>query len=464
MMLVTLVTAAQLQLPPIPMLGGGEVEVSSPAAVASIKWLTHYYGGIPKVDGVNVTFLGPLAGGTEIYADLLDSAGSSVASGSAILTSELPAGIPVTISTSPPANASVVYKLRLTVIAPAPQNANVTFSATGLGADADGIVLTVDGGSYAYSSLPKTFTWAVGSQHTFSWTDPVTAGSAGKRYVWASTSGLSTLKSGTIEVPAGGGAVTANYVTQYRLTISVSPSGAGTTTPAPGNYWHNQSTSVQVSATPNQGYIFSHWLLDGNYAGSSSTITVQMNSAHELVAVFLQVVSQTRYFGYHSHTVNGLNAIRLITTPDVSYLREGDTSIVDQAITISWGIRVWKRSSSGVETEITSGTPVALVSRNSNGQGMQSATWSCPEVDLNPTDSIVVRVYMDFEGWRLLQIFTTEQLNAEQLRPSTWTVYYYTYYNLRLLGGEEGDLYLTVFFYHGNSAYPSRIEGFTWAG
>ncbi|MBS7288834.1 MAG: hypothetical protein KIH01_08905, partial [Candidatus Freyarchaeota archaeon] len=86
------------------------------------------------------------------------------------------------------------------------------------------------------------------------------------------------------------------------------------------------------------------------------------------------------------------------------------------------------------------------------------------EVDLNSTDSIVVRVYMDFEGWRLLQEFTTEQLNAEQLRPSTWTVYYYTKYDLRLLGGEEGDLYLTALFYHGNSGYPSRIEGFTWAG
>jgi hypothetical protein len=105
---------------------------------------------------------------------------------------------------------------------------------------------------------------------------------------------------------------------------------------------------------------------------------------------------------------------------------------------------------------------VALVSRNNNGQGLQSATWSCPEVNLDSTDSIVVRVYMDFEGWRLLETFTTEQLGAQKLVSSTWTVYYYTYYNLRLVGGVEGDLVLTARFYHGNSGYPSRIAGFKW--
>jgi hypothetical protein len=105
---------------------------------------------------------------------------------------------------------------------------------------------------------------------------------------------------------------------------------------------------------------------------------------------------------------------------------------------------------------------VALVSRSSNGQGIQSATWSCPEVSLSPTDSIVIRVYVDFDGWHLLQKFTTEQLGAQKLLSSTWAVYYYTYYNLRLVGGVEGDLLLTTRFYHGNSYYPSRIAEFRW--
>ncbi|MEM3467072.1 MAG: hypothetical protein QW566_11430, partial [Candidatus Jordarchaeales archaeon] len=124
----------------------------------------------------------------------------------------------------------------LTVSPAQPQTATVTFSVSGMGSDVGTLtVLTVDGVGYTYANLPKSFTWDVGSSHTFAWTGTVGSTVAGKQYEWASTSGLSSSQSGTIVVPSGGGSVSATYTVEYQLTISVNPSGAGTTSPTTGS-------------------------------------------------------------------------------------------------------------------------------------------------------------------------------------------------------------------------------------
>jgi hypothetical protein len=46
-------------------------------------------------------------------------------------------------------------------------------------------------------------------------------------------------------------------------------------------------TTVGVTATPNSGYYFSHWILDGANAGNSNPINVLMDQNHTLNAVFL---------------------------------------------------------------------------------------------------------------------------------------------------------------------------------
>ncbi|MEM2570074.1 MAG: hypothetical protein QXT67_09100, partial [Candidatus Bathyarchaeia archaeon] len=123
------------------------------------------------------------------------------------------------------------------------RTATVTFSVSGMGSDASGTVLTVDGTSYSYSRLPVTFTWDVGSQHSFTWTEYVSAGS-GKRYAWVSTSGLSTSRTGTINVPSGGGSVQATYKTQYQWTFEasgLSSDASGTVVTVDGsNYAYSQ--------------------------------------------------------------------------------------------------------------------------------------------------------------------------------------------------------------------------------
>jgi hypothetical protein len=163
----------------------------------------------------------------------------------------------------------------------------ITFQLNGVGSDASGTLINVDGTGYGYSQFPLSFNWAPGSTHTVAATDPVTAVS-GKQYRWASWTngdGLSGA-SGTYTTPTSPQTVTANYVTQYQLTIQASPSGGGTTNPAVGSYWHDSGSSVSVSATAASGYSFYYWSLDGTNVGTNPSYSARINSAHTLTAMF----------------------------------------------------------------------------------------------------------------------------------------------------------------------------------
>ena len=131
---------------------------------------------------------------------------------------------------------------------------------------------------------------------------------------------------------------------------------------------------------------------------------------------------------------------------------------------VYFGLRVWKRASDGTETEVTSGVSVLLSmllsTYHSDGAGIRSGTWDCPQTSLASTDSIVVGIYVRLGStgsWYLQSSyrFTTEQLGASQLDMATWTVYLY------LRPFVTSSFY--SYFYFGTSTYNSRIEGFSWS-
>ena len=169
-------------------------------------------------------------------------------------------------------------------------SAVVNFLTSGLSSDASGTVLMVDGMNYSYNQLPKSFTWDVGSSHSFEWLTPISASSE-KQYVWVSTNGLSTVRSGFITVPSEGGLVAANYKAQYKLTITVNPIGTGSTDPSPGEYWYDAGSSFQISATPASGYVFSRWSGSGlgSYSGTSNPTIITMNEPITEIANFVQL-------------------------------------------------------------------------------------------------------------------------------------------------------------------------------
>jgi hypothetical protein len=70
------------------------------------------------------------------------------------------------------------------------------------------------------------------------------------------------------------------------LSITCNPSGAGTLAPNPGVWTYNYGDNVIVKQYPTGGNTFSGWYLDGTYLGAGTSITVNMNGDHQIVAYF----------------------------------------------------------------------------------------------------------------------------------------------------------------------------------
>ena len=81
--------------------------------------------------------------------------------------------------------------------------------------------------------------------------------------------------------------VIANFTRiDYELSTSVSPSGSGSVSPS-GSTYDSGGERVTLTATPWSGYRFDHW--SGDATGTSSTITVTMNSNKSVIANFTKV-------------------------------------------------------------------------------------------------------------------------------------------------------------------------------
>jgi len=68
----------------------------------------------------------------------------------------------------------------------------------------------------------------------------------------------------------------------YTLSVSVSPSGAGSVSPSGGEY--ESGVQVTLTANPASGYAFDYW--SGAASGTASTITITMDSNKNLTANF----------------------------------------------------------------------------------------------------------------------------------------------------------------------------------
>jgi len=157
----------------------------------------------------------------------------------------------------------------------------VTLSQTGVGPDFLGAVVSIDGVNYTVSPanpLPATFWWDKDSVHMFTFYSPLVVTANAKQYVWANTTGILTLQSGSITVAAAG-SVVGNYKTQYYFTVT-SPYGL----PAPITGWSDAEASVTASVTsPLSGptgthYVCTGWTGTGSVpaSGASSTVTFVM--------------------------------------------------------------------------------------------------------------------------------------------------------------------------------------------
>lgn len=142
-------------------------------------------------------------------------------------------------------------------------------SATTVGTSPDGLAFLVDGTNY---TTQQTFNWVPGSNHTIA-TTATQSGGTGIQYVWNSWSDGGMI-SHTVS-PTNGTTYTANFTTQYFLTMNAGANGSV----SPGSLWTSSGTVVNISATASNGFSLAGWTGtgSGSYSGNNNPASITMN-------------------------------------------------------------------------------------------------------------------------------------------------------------------------------------------
>jgi hypothetical protein len=150
-------------------------------------------------------------------------------------------------------------------------------------------------------TTPHTFYWESNTVHTLTAQSPV-LGTTGTRYIynnWAAPS-IGTVSSQTFvyAVPSSAETLTANYKTQYYLTVD--NGGMGSTS---GQGWYDQGTQASFNINPTlitgtPPYAFTRWVGAGvgSYTGFASTNTVTMNNPVNETANWVQQTQITAQY------------------------------------------------------------------------------------------------------------------------------------------------------------------------
>jgi len=280
-----------------------------------------------------------------------------------------------------------------------PPTATITFSVVGVSSDFTGPVLKVDGVNYTVADLPKEFTWTTCTYHDFEFYSPLFV-SANKRYVWTSTSGLSTEQSGTIHV-AGDGSVTANYKTQYYLAVYSdygTPSGAG---------WYDECTyayaGLDTGIVEEDGtrHLFVKWAGDATGTDYTKSEAIHMDGPKIAIAEW-----KTQYY---------LSVVSPYDTPGgMGWYDAGDTAYA----TLAYGTEDLASGKRAVFTGWTgdaSGKGLTSNAITMNGPKTAIALWVIQwylDVDVAPPEAGTV----PGEGW--YNNCTTVTLTAPEYLPN----------------------------------------------
>ena len=222
----------------------------------------------------------PAAGGAVTPASNFFDADSVQPISAAVNSGYTFAGWTGSVASASSASTSVTMSASETVVANFSALASITIQTT-----PPGLQFTVDGGGV--QTAPQTLTLSQGS-HTIS-VATTQAGAAGTQYVFTNWSD-SGAASHSINVTAAAAIYTAAFQTQFQLTISASPAGAGTVTPPSGFF--NANSVTPIAAAANSGYAFGGWTGSVASAGSAST-GVTMSAPETVVANFSSLTGIT---------------------------------------------------------------------------------------------------------------------------------------------------------------------------
>ena len=277
-----------------------------------------------------------------------------------------------------------------------------------------GLGVSFDGGAFA--PAPVTEALLPGTSHSIATQSPQSGGT-GTQYAFANWSDSQPL-SHIVTVPAADTTYTANFNTQYQLTISASPAAGGSVnaTPSSTTGYYNAGTSVQLTASPNAGFQFGNWT--GGLSGGTNPQSLTMTAPRNVTANFSVSNSPCSFTlspGSASLPATGTSTVE--TCPNGSGQPScGVTPEIPRSFTVTPGAAcgAWTATSSNPEfLKITSGAngngpgtvSFALVNNTHNGQQSYSiavtaggASASYPVTEAGSGDSQVYReVYALYE-------------------------------------------------------------------
>jgi hypothetical protein len=220
---------------------------------------------------------------------------------------------------------------------------------------------------------------------------------------------------------AGAVAVTAN-VTIYAYMNATGPSGYFTYSAGVTNTW----TWVYTSTTPTP-------------------------TATPIVVVDEGDVSSTLYLRSDNQTTNGQTGYQL-SSPNTASSATVSNTLTGSA-DVTYGFRVWLVNYSNETIELTSGTPVAQVTRSADGAGIQTASWTPPAYTLDlGFDALMVKVYLNISGtWTSRGTYVTPTMMYTALSADTWTFHLYTI--------KSTSTNTNASFVFGSGTYESKISG-----
>jgi hypothetical protein len=317
-----------------------------------------------------------------------------------------------------------------------PPTATVTFSQVGVGTDFSGVVLTVDGTYYGVNDLPKSFTWNVGTDHSFEYYSRLTVN--GKQYVWTRTEGLSTAQSGTIHVESGGGTVTAYYKTQYLVTFTQTGSGVAPTVTYSIDSGTPVSDTVPFSVWVDSGSSISYTYQDIVYDGADTRyVLTEVNPASPQTVTSSLTITGTYKTQYYLSVVSPYD-----TPSGMGWYDAGATAYA----TLAYGTEDLGQGKRAVFTGWTgdaSGTGLTSDPITMNGPKTAIALWVIQwylNVSVAPPEAGTV----SGEGW--YNNCTTVTLTAPEYLPSeegtNGVRYKFSYWDVDGTAKEDNPIYV----------------------
>jgi uncharacterized repeat protein (TIGR02543 family) len=131
-------------------------------------------------------------------------------------------------------------------------------------------------------------------------------------------------------------------------TLTIEVQGRGSVTPSPSTHSYNQDTTVDITATPDEGYQFDGWTGDVENAGKVKT-TVKVDSDKTVIAHFSEQSfvltveidgsgSVTPSIGSHQYSKNSV--VDITALPDDGYRFASWTGDVDDINSASTSITI----------------------------------------------------------------------------------------------------------------------------